>query len=244
MHDQTRISGESVNYSKLLDGTTYTAGWVLESLRTNDPVFKEEFGSRKVKDITSYDISEGRGFFSVVLKCTVIFEDSVDEDDVYSTILKVPVFLSFNKNNPKGTDLIEVDKLKEDAIRYHKLESGFYEDVVPYLNNFPTPKVFKTVKWILNQQEGCIHMEDLTPKGKVLKYFDSLNITQIKNIIGHLARMHKQLWTMDQQIWRGKFIENQTNFAEIMDGIMIAMETMEEMAKERFRKSIFKENST
>ncbi|KAE9546854.1 hypothetical protein FO519_009934 [Halicephalobus sp. NKZ332] len=234
MCGQTRISGESVNYSKLLDGTTYTAGWVLESLRTNDPVFKEEFGSRKVKDVTSYDISKGKGFASIVLKCTVIFEDSADEDDVYSTILKVPGFASLNETNSKGTDLIEVDKVKEKNIQHHNFECEFYKDVVPHLKNFPTPKAFDTVKWVLNQQEGCIHMEDLTPKGKVFDYFDSFNIIQIKNIIGHLARMHKQLWTMDQQIWREKFIESQTTFAEIMDGIMTSMETMEEMAKERF----------
>ena len=47
-----KIEGETVDYSKSLNGTSYTAGWVLDSLRKNDDVYIKEFGSRKVKDVS------------------------------------------------------------------------------------------------------------------------------------------------------------------------------------------------
>ena len=36
------------------------------------------------------DVSEGKGMFSVVLKCELTFEDSINESDVYTTIIKIP----------------------------------------------------------------------------------------------------------------------------------------------------------
>lgn len=50
--DILKIEGETVDYSKSLNGSTYTAGWVLNSLRKNDAVYKKNYGSRKVKDVS------------------------------------------------------------------------------------------------------------------------------------------------------------------------------------------------
>ena len=158
----------------------------------------------------------------------------MEPNENYSTILKVPGFASLHENNSKGTDLIEVEIVQGNIIKYHGFECRFYEEVCPFFKDLPIPKVFKTVKWILNQQEGCIHMEDLSPKGKVMEFCDSLNLAQVKDVVKTLAKMHKQLWTMDQKIWKDKFLENQLNFGVIIDAIMKSMDSMEEMAKGRF----------
>lgn len=187
-----------------------------------------------VFQVTSFDISAGKGFISTILKCTVIFEDPTEEEESYSTILKITGFDSLSKNIPDGSNLIEAEVVEEKVVLYHRFECEFYDDICPFLTNLPIPKVFKTAKWIPNQQEGCIHMEDLSPIGNVPDFFSSLNLAQVKDIVKNLAKMHKQLWTMDQGVWKGRFLETQMNFAEILDGIGKSITIMEEMAKDRF----------
>uniref|UniRef100_A0AC34GHB5 CHK kinase-like domain-containing protein n=1 Tax=Panagrolaimus sp. ES5 TaxID=591445 RepID=A0AC34GHB5_9BILA len=52
-------------------------------------------------------------------------------------------------------------------------------------------------------------MEDLTKRGKTLGYFDNVNLAQIKCFVRHLARMHKNILSIDPTIWRGKFLKGQ-----------------------------------
>uniref|UniRef100_A0AC35GFV2 CHK kinase-like domain-containing protein n=1 Tax=Panagrolaimus sp. PS1159 TaxID=55785 RepID=A0AC35GFV2_9BILA len=76
----------------------------------------------------------------------------------------------------------------------------------------PIPKVYKTEDWILNEKEGCIHMEDLSQKGKTFNYFESVNLEQIKSFIQSLAKIHKSNLSADPKIWKGKFVEDDQFF--------------------------------
>ena len=96
-----------VDHSQTICGHNFTIGWLLNSLRENDEEFKVKHGNRAVKDVTAHDVSDGKGFASHVLRCTISFVDSTDADeaDVYRTILKIPVFNDFNKNQSKFLSL-------------------------------------------------------------------------------------------------------------------------------------------
>lgn len=94
----------------------------------------------------------------------------------------------------------------------HEFECGFY-NVLAKVIDVPVPKVYKTVEWILNEQDGCIHIEDLTAKGKTTSYFDNINLTQIKCFIRHLAHWHKNILSSDPKLWEGKvYFKNYGSF--------------------------------
>uniref|UniRef100_A0A914YN34 Uncharacterized protein n=1 Tax=Panagrolaimus superbus TaxID=310955 RepID=A0A914YN34_9BILA len=210
---------DTFDSTKKLAGHSFTSGWLLNSLRENDKLYSQLFGNRLVKDITAFDVSGGKGFLSIVLRCTVFFVDSVnDTDDVYTTILKIPGFDSF-KND------FLTDQLRTIFTEFHKSECDFYNILAPILDG-PTPTVFKTVEWILDESEGCIHMEDLTMRGRTMTYFETVNLAQIKCLIQHLAHMHKNILCSDTKIWKEKHLKSSTGFIEVLDMMNESVEVL------------------
>ena len=70
----------------------FTIGWVLDSLMENDKVFNDKFGDGKhvLKKFEAKDISGGKGMFSIVIKIWLHIEDEKNNEQVYTTILKIP----------------------------------------------------------------------------------------------------------------------------------------------------------
>ena len=208
-----------VDVSKQLCGHSFTAGWLLDSLRVNDKVYQKLHGDRPVKDVTAFDISGGKGFVSIVLRCSITFVDALNASDCYTTILKIPGFDSM-KEATEASDFKDEDFLndqnKAKFVEIHHFECDFYNILAPLLDA-PVPKVYKTENWILEKKEGCLHMEDLTLRGKTILYFENISLTQVKSYIRHLARMHKNFLCTDSKIWKGKFSKNQDGFVEFLD---------------------------
>uniref|UniRef100_A0A914Q6I8 CHK kinase-like domain-containing protein n=1 Tax=Panagrolaimus davidi TaxID=227884 RepID=A0A914Q6I8_9BILA len=171
--------------------------------------------------VKHYDVADGKGFISTVNRCTIEFIDSIDDKDVYTTILKIPSFCSLEKilnSDDSGKTWFTVENRKA-LTKVHEFECKFYNILAPIID-VPAPKVYNTVDWILNEQEGCIHMEDLTSKGKTTSYFDNINLTQIKCFIRHLAHWHKNILCADPEIWRKKFISKAMEaFGTALEGI-------------------------
>uniref|UniRef100_A0A914QGA5 Uncharacterized protein n=1 Tax=Panagrolaimus davidi TaxID=227884 RepID=A0A914QGA5_9BILA len=95
----------------------------------------------------------------------------------------------------------------------HKFECDFYNNLTTIID-VPCPKVFQTREWIVKKQEGVLHMEDLTLRGKTLMFFENINLTQVKCVIRHLAHMHKNILSIDPAIWHGKYVTNQETLAD------------------------------
>uniref|UniRef100_A0A914YCP2 CHK kinase-like domain-containing protein n=1 Tax=Panagrolaimus superbus TaxID=310955 RepID=A0A914YCP2_9BILA len=190
---------------KIIFGHSFNIGWLLKSLRENDLAYKKLHGNRGVKNVTASNVSAGKGFLSTVLRCTVTFVDTLD---IYTTILKIPVMEIF----PKGDN----EKLKLSFIDCHKSECDFYNKLAPILD-IPVPKVYKTVEWILDKQEGCVHMEDLTLRGKCLVFYENINLTQVKCMIRHLAHMHKNVFSADPNIWKGEYLKRSKGLFDALD---------------------------
>ena len=93
--------------------------------------------------------------------------------------------------------------------------------------------------WIPKVQDGCIHMEDLSQRGKCLSYYESVNLTQIKAFIRVLARMHKNILSQETKEWRGTFLENITLFGDLLDSADLFIDKFLENCKRRseFRES-------
>ena len=205
----SKIIPDVVDASETLNGSSYTIGWLVDSLRNNDAIFQDLHGDRPIKDVQAYDVSDGKGILSAVLRCTVTFLDSRDEKDVYKTILKIPAFTFFKD------DFLTPD-VRNKFTEYHKLECDFYNHIARILDG-PTPKVHQTVDWILGTQEGSVHMEDLTKRGANLSNFESVNLTQVKCMIRHLAHMHKNILSVDTKIWKGKYLGFSNGFVDFVD---------------------------
>uniref|UniRef100_A0A914Y6A5 Uncharacterized protein n=1 Tax=Panagrolaimus superbus TaxID=310955 RepID=A0A914Y6A5_9BILA len=186
--------------------------------------------------VTAYDVSGGKGFVSQVLRCTLTFVDSNSPNDVYHTILKIPSMDSMNEAKEKSEfnmDNFEKANKKDKYIfmaEVHKFECDFYNNLTTIID-VPCPKVFQTREWIIKKQEGVIHMEDLTLRGKTIMYFENINLTQVKCVIRHLAHMHYKLLTVDPKIWKGKFLKNQEAMAAISQHADIMINPMIKSSK-------------
>uniref|UniRef100_A0AC34G7V7 CHK kinase-like domain-containing protein n=1 Tax=Panagrolaimus sp. ES5 TaxID=591445 RepID=A0AC34G7V7_9BILA len=146
---------------------------------------------------------------SEIIRCSLIFTDSIDQDDVYTTILKIPGTTALFKANStsENNDDELMEKMIMPIIEVHEAECKFYDNLAPILDA-PVPEVYKTLDWIVGKQDGCIHMEDLTSRGKNLTFFDDINLTQVQNVIKHIAHMHKNILVTDPIIWKDKYIQD------------------------------------
>ena len=70
----------------------FTIGWILDSLMTKDKIFKEKFGDKRyiLKSFEDKDISGGKGMFSTVIKIWLHMENEKGDEQIYTTILKIP----------------------------------------------------------------------------------------------------------------------------------------------------------
>jgi thiamine kinase-like enzyme len=209
---------DKVNLNEGINGHSITIGWLLDSLRQNDKVYQKLHGKRSVKEVKAYDVSVGKGFASEILRCILTFVDSESSDDVYTTILKIPGFESMKEISAKNGSNAEWLENKETMKGFdlvHEFECNFYDKLAPIFD-VPVPKVFKTLLKT-SDIDGCIHMEDLTLRGKTLTFFDNLNLTQVKHIIRLLAHMHKNILLSDSETWEGKYLETQKTIANVID---------------------------
>uniref|UniRef100_A0A914PLZ4 CHK kinase-like domain-containing protein n=1 Tax=Panagrolaimus davidi TaxID=227884 RepID=A0A914PLZ4_9BILA len=169
--------------------------------------------------ISAFDASDGN--------------DSVDPNDVYTTILKIPGIDNLLKTmNDSEMDDEKVKDMIKPIIDIHSAECKFYNNLAPIFD-VPVPKVFNTLEWIIGKQDGCIHMEDLSQKGKVLSFFDGINLTQIKNVIRHLAHMHKNVLDTDETIWQGKYPPNPVGLDNFLDMLIPTIDIFYEKCKRK-----------
>uniref|UniRef100_A0AC35FBQ1 CHK kinase-like domain-containing protein n=1 Tax=Panagrolaimus sp. PS1159 TaxID=55785 RepID=A0AC35FBQ1_9BILA len=108
------------------------------------------------------------------------------------------------------------EKLKLSFIDCHHSECDFYNKLAPILD-IPVPTAHKTVEWILNKQEGCVHMEDLTLRGKCLLFYENINLTQVKCMIQYLAHMHKNVLCADPKTWKGEYLKRSKGLFDALD---------------------------
>uniref|UniRef100_A0AC34FNB7 CHK kinase-like domain-containing protein n=1 Tax=Panagrolaimus sp. ES5 TaxID=591445 RepID=A0AC34FNB7_9BILA len=203
---------------KLCD-SDFTIEWLLDSLIKNDKEFTKEHGHRKISNVSARDISGGKGMFSIVLKCKLSFEDSKDENDIYTTILKIPATDAWemaSQGKQKIEDISFAGKpLAEGIVDMHKTECDFYDIIGKHVSEI-LPRVFKTQEWKIGEHQGCLHMEDLSKSGKNLDFYNSLSHGQLKNIVQRLAYFHKNIIFLDEKIWKGKFLSQKRAFIEVM----------------------------
>uniref|UniRef100_A0AC35G4I2 CHK kinase-like domain-containing protein n=1 Tax=Panagrolaimus sp. PS1159 TaxID=55785 RepID=A0AC35G4I2_9BILA len=203
---------------KLCD-SDFTIEWLLNSLIKNDKKFAKGHGHRKVSNVSARDISGGKGMFSIVLKCEISFQDSKDEKDIYTTIVKIPgtdawEMASGGKKNID--DMIFAGKnLVEGIVEMHKTECDFYEIIGQHVSEI-IPRVFQAQEWKIGKHQGCLHMEDLSKTGKNLDFYHSLSHGQLKNIVKSLAYFHKNIICLNENNWKGKFLSQKRVFIEII----------------------------
>uniref|UniRef100_A0AC34GL43 Uncharacterized protein n=1 Tax=Panagrolaimus sp. ES5 TaxID=591445 RepID=A0AC34GL43_9BILA len=126
--------------------------------------------------IEAFDVSVGKGFASEILRCIIKFEDSESSADVYATILKIPGFEAMKEAAAKNGDTSFLDNSEnlKNLETVHECECDFYENLAPILD-VPLPKVYKTLLKSSESADGCIHMEDLTLRGRTLPLFENNN---------------------------------------------------------------------
>ncbi|KAE9555222.1 hypothetical protein FO519_001572 [Halicephalobus sp. NKZ332] len=228
------LVADSVSLTENLGGFEFTVYWLLDSLAKNDEVFQKNFAEKTIAKIRANDISANKGFFSSVLKIELIFHDKTR----YTTILKVPGTKS--SNEIKTTDevkkfTLEENSLADSLIIMHDTECEFYETVAHLIPQI-VPKVHKSKRWIKGVHLGCLHMENLSVRGKNFSYFDALTAPQFKNVINWLAYFHSKLLTTNT--WQGKFTKQQKIFSEMKDMYKTGVDrslAIAKTGKEKFR---------
>uniref|UniRef100_A0AC34R7B9 CHK kinase-like domain-containing protein n=1 Tax=Panagrolaimus sp. JU765 TaxID=591449 RepID=A0AC34R7B9_9BILA len=191
-----KFDGDCFDEWQKLENSSFTNGFLIESLRTNDQDFIEKYGKQPVEFVEASDISKGKGFASIVVKCTVHFVDSTVEP--YTTIIKIPGTQSFDE--AFGHQVTVQDDFGVKLAKAHNVECQFYEHFAPKLPGVPLPKVHKTLPWIPGKQQGLIHMEDLSKSGRTTALLESMTMAQLETIVHDLAHFHKECLTMDKNI--------------------------------------------
>ncbi|KAE9547589.1 hypothetical protein FO519_009199 [Halicephalobus sp. NKZ332] len=208
-----KVAEDSFDEWKRLAGHSFTAGFVIESLRTNDKVYKKLHENKPVKDVTASNVSKGKGFFSEVVRCIIHFADSSSESDTYTTILKIPGIESMEAVNENAKIKLPIDDKKLSDC--HQTEIDFYEHLAKTLD-VPVPHVLKTLPWKVGEAEGLLQMKDMTGKGEPLNIGETINISQIKEVTRYLAHMHRMALTSEDEefnLWKGKHNDNQLYYA-------------------------------
>lgn len=112
------------------------------------------------------------------------------------------------RNLQGGMNLIEF------IIKMHGTECAFYESIAEHIPQM-VPRVFATEEWKFGKRHGCLHMEDLSKNGKNLDFYNSLSHGQLKNIVKHIAFFHKTVMCLDEQSWKGKFLDMKLVFVNV-----------------------------
>ena len=97
-----------VNFNERICDSDFTLNWIWESLVENDERFNEFQQNKVLKKIFAKDISGGKGMFSTVLKIELSFVDETSNgknEEVYTTILKIPGTESFAAITEEGKDV-------------------------------------------------------------------------------------------------------------------------------------------
>uniref|UniRef100_A0AC34Q8A6 CHK kinase-like domain-containing protein n=1 Tax=Panagrolaimus sp. JU765 TaxID=591449 RepID=A0AC34Q8A6_9BILA len=100
----------------------------------------------------------------------------------------------------------------------HNTECEFYNSFAEKFDFLPLAKVYGTKLWT-KTEDGLILMEDLSKTGRLQFLPTSVNMAQIKEMTILFAKMHKIILTMDEKEWKGKFIKNQSTFADMVQMI-------------------------
>ncbi|KAE9548005.1 hypothetical protein FO519_008786 [Halicephalobus sp. NKZ332] len=201
-------------------GFDFTLKWLLDSLTKNDELFKKFPEDKILKRLEARDVSGGKGMFSTVLKVELFFVNKEKEDEkVYTTILKIPGVESFEAITEDGKDVEELkfggSSLTQSIIQMHDTECDFYSLVAPLIPNF-VPRVHCTQRWIRDIHQGCLHMEDLSIRGKNMDYFNTLTVPQFKNVVDALAFFHSRIMNLEESRWRGKFVSQRNIFSDMI----------------------------
>ncbi|KAE9546693.1 hypothetical protein FO519_010095 [Halicephalobus sp. NKZ332] len=209
-----------IEIEEKLCGFDFTLKWLLDSLMKNDKLFKKFSEAKTLKRLETKDVSEGKGMFSTVLKVELFFVNEKKEDEeVYTTILKIPGVESFKAIMEEGKDVEELkfggNSLTPAIIQMHDIECDFYNLVAPLIPDF-VPRVYYAQRWIKDIHQGCLHMEDLSPRGKNMYYFNTLTVPQFKNVIDALAFFHSRLMNLEESEWRGKFVPPRNVFSHVI----------------------------
>uniref|UniRef100_A0A914DL82 CHK kinase-like domain-containing protein n=1 Tax=Acrobeloides nanus TaxID=290746 RepID=A0A914DL82_9BILA len=204
---------ETINESSVQNGhlcnTSFTEKWLIEKLLHKCEEFQKVAKNSRIKKVKAECISEGIGFISKVLKCTITFEE-VDQKP-YIVILKVPTCEAMNEAIEKSEISKDVEQEKKTSTtvvhknleNIHKRECDFYEKFQDVLD-LPLVKIFDTQELVLGNQPGYILMEYIEEDGGMLDFVDGLNIEQIKNVTRHIANFHAHAMLHEDR-WRGKY---------------------------------------
>ena len=99
-------------------------------------------------------------------------------------------------------------------VEMHDVECQFYEIVGSLIPDI-LPKVHRLVRWEPEKHQGCLFMEDLSIRGKIMDYHYGMDIAHLKDVVQWLAFFHaKQL--SDESFWRNKFTSQQKVFSELV----------------------------
>uniref|UniRef100_A0A7E4UPE9 CHK domain-containing protein n=1 Tax=Panagrellus redivivus TaxID=6233 RepID=A0A7E4UPE9_PANRE len=227
------MSATTLNRNSPIGTSTFTLGWLLDSLQRHDEVYQTRHASKIATKVTSNNVAEGKGISGKVYRITLHFGDTSS----YSTILKVPgsdKLMAITENTEGGVNDIcaQWDAYNETS---HAFECKFMTELAPKLD-IPMPKAFSTQLWSRAKNiQGCIHMSDLTDLGTTTGLWMSVTLGQVNTVLRHLVKMHADVLCLDRSSWEGQYVKNQTAMSIMCSNYLVDVERVRKMdfCKER-----------
>ncbi|TKR67177.1 hypothetical protein L596_023368 [Steinernema carpocapsae] len=229
-------AAHNLDTSELIADSPFTVKWLLDILTASDDKFQVLTKTSKVTKVTGIDLSQGKGFASKVYKVTIEFDD---QNEKHIVCLKVPETESFNEAFTKdemGMKLETGIKQAEVAM-LHNRECDFYEKYAPHLD-IPLPKVYKTIKWIIGEQQGAILMESFFGETTTMPVSAGLTTQQLYNLAKQMATWHSYILSLPKEEWMGNYPA--TMFDSFCEGDFLeaALKALKEKNAGRFDEAV------
>uniref|UniRef100_A0A0N5B888 CHK domain-containing protein n=1 Tax=Strongyloides papillosus TaxID=174720 RepID=A0A0N5B888_STREA len=174
-----------------IDKTNIKVDCILKCLEDKCSKYRETKGDSKVVKINTFDVSNGNGYVSRILKTTIFFDDIKKEP--FICVIKVPSAENFVKLFSGTTGKFDEDwectKLKSLAM-FHNNELKFYKNMSKKIGEITLPVCYGGFDIVIGSQDGAIIMEYLTSSSGCISSHETLNIFQVKSVLNELLKLH------------------------------------------------------
>ncbi|TKR67181.1 hypothetical protein L596_023371 [Steinernema carpocapsae] len=187
---------DHLDISKPIGDSPFTIQWIVKCLKASDEKFQRLTETSKVANVTTENISQGKGYLSKVYKVTLTFKDQNE----HFVCLKVPGVDAINEHVDNKDDKFS-EKL---AATCHNRECDFYKQFAPHLD-IPVPKIYKVVRWVLGKQTGAVLMQFFDDKVRHASILEGATLEQTLVLAKQLATVHSYSLLLPADQWRGKY---------------------------------------
>ncbi|KAI6238566.1 hypothetical protein M3Y99_00680300 [Aphelenchoides fujianensis] len=204
--DQSEEKKE-LRLEEILEQNGHSVGWLVETLKNNEPKFAVLCSSGEIKEYGVRKIGEGKGYCSHVFRVSFRFDGDAGAAD-YSLVLKIPTidqWVAAHKGLGRTIDEAKLKRFERTIRETHEAEC----DVLEFLHDlhatgFPIPAVY-AMERRTDEQPGIFLMQDASINAHSPDIYDSMSAELCENFVRHIADFQTFVELKPAELWQDRF---------------------------------------